>query len=264
MFPDPLSDPTLVPESVENVIAGRAYELIWLNGEGGLTFRVFDSEESFFVKWTPSGSGVDLASEARKMEWARRFISVPLVIGQGVDGQGSWLATARIDAENAVSPRWMRDPRTAAVAMGTGLRALHDALPVVGCPFSWSVEERLSRVEQKAGCGAFADHQWSEEFLGMGVDDALRELHSVPRPDLVVCHGDACAPNTLIGEDGRCRSHTDLGSLGVADRWADLAVAAWSTVWNYGPGLEDVVYDSYGLDPDPDKIRYYRLLWELD
>ena len=264
MFPDPLSGTVVVPKSVETVINGRAYELVWLNGVGGLTFRVLDSGKSFYVKWAPSGSGVDLASEARKMEWARRFISVPLVVGQGRDDQGSWLVSEGIDAENAISPRWKRDPRTAAKAVGTGLRALPDALPVTECPFSWSAEWRLNRIKQKAERGAFAEHRWSEEFSGMSVHEALRELHTVPRLDLVVCHGDACAPNTLIGEDGECRSHTDLESLGIADRWADLSVAAWSTVWNYGPGLEDVVYDSYGVQPDPDKIRFYRLLWECE
>jgi len=49
----------------------------------------------------------------------------------------------------------------------------------------------------------------------------------------------------------------------VGDRWADLAVAAWSAVWNYGPEWEMNVYDAYGLEPDEAKIRYYRLLWEL-
>ena len=50
---------------------------------------------------------------------------------------------------------------------------------------------------------------------------------------LVVCHGDACAPNTLIADNGTCSGRTDLGAMGVADGWADLAIATWSTVWNY-------------------------------
>jgi aminoglycoside phosphotransferase len=264
VFPDPLADPITVPKSVETVINGRTYELIWLNGVGGLTFRVFDFETSVYIKWAPSDSGVDLASEARKMAWARKFISVPLVINQGVDNQGSWIVTEGIDAENAVAPRWTKDPQTAARALGSGLRALHEALPVTGCPFSWTVEQRMNQIKQKVAQGAFADHQWSDGFSEMNVDDALRELQAVPRLDLVVCHGDACAPNTLIGEDRQCHAHTDLGSLGVADRWADLAIASLSTVWNYGPGLEDVVYDSYGIEPDSDKIRFYRLLWEME
>ena len=69
--------------------------------------------------------------------------------------------------------------------------------------------------------------------------------------------------NTLIGDDGRCTGHVDLGALGVGDRWADLAVASWSTVWNYGPGWEEPLYDAYGIAPDAEKIRYYRLLWSL-
>jgi kanamycin kinase len=51
-------------------------------------------------------------------------------------------------------------------------------------------------------------------------------------------HGDACAPNTLISHDGHCSGHVDFGALGTADRWADLAIATWSTIWNYGPGWE--------------------------
>jgi len=79
----------------------------------------------------------------------------------------------------------------------------------------------------------------------------------------VVFHGDACAPNTLLVDAGEWRAHVDFGSLGVGDRWADLAVMSWSTVWNYGPGWEATVYDAYGVEPDEEKIRYYRLLWTL-
>ncbi|GGM00479.1 hypothetical protein [Nakamurella endophytica] len=49
----------------------------------------------------------------------------------------------------------------------------------------------------------------------------------------------------------------------MADRWADLAVATWSTVWNYGPGHEAAVLEAYGVEPDPVRTAYYRLLWDL-
>ena len=79
----------------------------------------------------------------------------------------------------------------------------------------------------------------------------------------MVCHGDACAPNTLLDEDGSCTGHVDLGQLGVADRWADLAIATWSTEWNYGPGWESALLHAYGVDADPERTAYYRLLWDL-
>jgi kanamycin kinase len=40
-------------------------------------------------------------------------------------------------------------------------------------------------------------------------------------------------------------------------------VLAWSTEWNYGPGWEQLLFDAYGIAPDPERARYYRLLWDL-
>jgi kanamycin kinase len=84
-----------------------------------------------------------------------------------------------------------------------------------------------------------------------------------PVDQLVVCHGDACPPNTLLSDDGRWSGHVDLGLLGIADRWADLAVATWSTDWNYGPGWDQLLLEAYGIAPDPERTHYYRLLWDL-
>ena len=55
----------------------------------------------------------------------------------------------------------------------------------------------------------------------------------------------------------------DLGELGVADRWWDVAVGAWSVGWNFGVGLEPLFYESYGVTPEPDRIHFYRLLYDL-
>jgi kanamycin kinase len=84
----------------------------------------------------------------------------------------------------------------------------------------------------------------------------LRAADIPPAHELVVCHGDACAPNTLVTSDGRWSGHVDLGLLGVADRWADIAVAAWSTEWNFGPGWEPLLLDSYGIARDPGRTQY--------
>ena len=53
------------------------------------------------------------------------------------------------------------------------------------------------------------------------------------------------------------------GELGVADRWWDLAVATWSLTWNLGPGWEDLFLERYGIDADPERIGYFRLMYDL-
>ena len=141
------------------------------------------------------------------------------------------------------------------------MRALHDRLPVRDCPFSWDVQERLARMR---AAGRHDPAQWHPEHAGLSLDEALARLAGLPPVDrLVVCHGDACAPNTLLDDNGGWSGHVDLGALGVADRWADLAVATWSLDWNYGPGWQSVLLAAYGVEPDPQRIAYYRLLWDL-
>ena len=91
----------------------------------------------------------------------------------------------------------------------------------------------------------------------------IERLRDAPKVDrLVVCHGDACAPNTLLDAKGKFLAHVDMGSLGVADRWADLAVATWSTIWNFGDGFERALLEAYGVESDPERSAYYRLLWD--
>ncbi len=80
----------------------------------------------------------------------------------------------------------------------------------------------------------------------------------------MLAHGDACAPNTLIGADGEWTGHVDLGDLGVGDRWADLAIASLSLDWNFGEGHQAELFDAYGIEPDEDRIRYYRALWHQE
>jgi kanamycin kinase len=256
--------PVEVPPIVTELAAGRPVRAVWRNEAGGLTFELGSSARQF-VKWTPPGSGIDLAAEVARLRWAAEYAVVPRVVGEGADGTGSWIVTDGLPGRMAVDDHWKRDPGTAVRAIGAGLRALHDALPVADCPFDWSAAPRVAAARSRAAAGRAEPAQWHREFQHLGtVGRALDLLAEIPPVDrLVVCHGDACAPNTLIGDDGSCTGHVDLGALGVADRWADLAIATWSTVWNYGPGWEDPLLAAYGVEPDPERTAYYRLLWDL-
>ena len=255
---------TPVPPVVSLIAGGRPVRGVWCNELGGSTWQLGDGLSREFVKWAPQGTAVDLFGESERMRWARSFTPVPRVIDVGANDHGRWLHTAGLPGENAVADRWKAEPATAVRAIGEGLRAFHDALPVEECPFQWSVQDRLDEARQRAGDGLMDPAIWHSEHRHLGVEGALAILADAPPVEqLVVCHGDTCAPNTLVGEDGQWSGHVDLGALGVADRWADLAIATWSTQWNYGAGWEAPLLEWYGIDPDPDRTRYYRLLWDL-
>lgn len=234
-----------VPAAVRTVAADERVVPVWRNERGGLTFALPATRR--YVKWQPAGSGIDLAHEAARLAWAAPHTTVPDVLATGSDEDGAWLVTAALPGLSAVSPRWVAAPAVAAAAIGAGLRAMHDALPVASCPFDWGVAARLARADER----------------GSGSSAARSAVGEPPPIDLlVVCHGDACAPNTLLDDAGRWSGHVDLGALGVADRWADLAVATASLGWNYGPGWDGALLEAYGVAPDDERAAYYLRLWD--
>ncbi len=214
---------------------------VWRNAIGGVTFRTDDGR---YIKHGPRNAETSLRAEAGRLSWARRYVEVPSVIETGAGPTNEWLVTRAIEASSAVEPRWIERPATAVGAVGEALRALHDALPVADCPFEWTVPVRIANARRR----------------GIRVPIDLRTPPPVDR--FVVCHGDACCPNTLLDDDGHGVAHVDLGALGIADRWADIAVAAMSTEWNYGPGWQDALIEAYGVKPDDERLAYYRALWD--
>ena len=233
------ADDVVVPDRVRAIAGNAEVVPVWHNELGGLTFRA----GAFFIKWGPRHKEASMADEAKRLAWAAHWTPVPEVRDHGETDDEEWLVTTALEAESAVSRRWIAEPETAVRAIGSGLRALHEALPVEECPFDWSVPSRILRARER----------------DIVLPAELRDPPPVDR--LVVCHGDACAPNTLVSDEGRWAAHVDFGSLGVADRWADIAVASMSLEWNYGPGWEPTFYEAYGVDPDPDRVSYYRALW---
>lgn len=249
------------PPAVIALAQGRPIRPVWRNELGGLTFE-YGGHERQFVKWNPTGNGIDLAAEARRLRWAARYSPVPRPVVEGSDSHGDWLITAALPGHNAVSPRWLAAPATAVEQIGRGLRVLHEALPVDACPFDWTASTQLADLD--AHPERWDPARWHDDHRHLPVADVRARLADPPPVDrLVVGHGDTCPPNTLLTDDGVWSGHVDIGRLGLADRWADLAVATWSLGWNYGPGWEALLLRSYGVEADPERTAYYRLLWDL-
>ena len=212
-----------------------------------MTFRVgsaargFPGTESIKVA---NANTADFARDAERLPWAARYVPVPRVLGFGIDGHCAWLRTRGLPGLLTVDPRWLAARDGAVQAIGVGLRMLHDRLPVRSYPFGWSAHGRLAKLTPVG---------------------RARLGEPPPIDHLAVCHGNACSPNTLIDDDGRCCGHVDFGELGVADRWADLAVATLSLGWNYPGRVWDAeFFAAYGVEPDPARIDYYRRLWQAE
>nr|BFF16401.1 hypothetical protein GCM10025699_77040 [Microbacterium flavescens] len=185
-IPDPDEHSLEVPKAVRVAARDDSITPVWLNEAGGVTFRLGDGPGRRFAKWAPHGSGLDLHAEELRLRWAAEFTPVPRVLEIGSDDDGDYLLTAGLPGRSAVDARWVAAPEAAVRAAGRGLRLLHDALPVDECPFGWSVEERIATS---------ATARTAPPRLGDPPPDDL----------VVVCHGDACVPNTPCTTTARGR-----------------------------------------------------------
>jgi kanamycin kinase len=251
--PGPARGPVLPPERVP---ARRPAQLTNPRPNSGRRRAERHRSHSTYLKWVPHGAPCpDLLAEADRLLWAGSFAPVPRVLGAGRDTGGSWMLTAAVEvggavATSAIEPQWRSRAERSAIAVGIGLRRFHDALPTDTCPFVRTAETRVA---------ALAGRPSTAQPL------TAQSVGTPPPVDrLVVCHGDATVPNTLLDHVGRFAAHVDVGDLGVADRWSDIAVTTRSVTRRYGPGLEPLVLAAYGVAPDHERTTYYRALWDAE
>ncbi|HEY8745213.1 MAG TPA: APH(3') family aminoglycoside O-phosphotransferase [Chloroflexota bacterium] len=205
-----------------------------------------------------------LADERDRLIWAATRLPVPQVLAFGTDDEVEWLLTAGLPGVNAIDDRLRADPARLVPLLGEGLRRLH-SVPIGDCPFDSRLDGALRLAQHRVATGLVDAGQDLHSDHGLHTAEAALARLMDMRPaeeDLVVCHGDFCLPNILLS-DGHVSGYVDLGRLGVADRWWDLAVATWSVTWNLGPGWEDLFLEGYGIGWDHQKAAFYRLLYDL-
>lgn len=165
-------------------------------------------------------------------------------------------------------------------AIGRFLRRLH-ALPVSTCPFNARHELQLDLARQRLDAGLIDADDFDDERQGWSPEQVWAAMHALlpMDEDLVVSHGDLSLDNILIGdrerggdcdgdrdEDGKGAVEVigviDLGRVGIADRYRDLAILA-NCLDEFSPDLRATFFTAYGIaEPDARKLDFHLLMDE--
>jgi len=152
------------------------------------------------------------------------------------------------------------------VAVGTGLRALHD-LPLPGDPgmtIGWAAV--ADRCRAAVAAAEPAAHRLPEPYGRYPMDQLLTMFidgrPADPDADLVVCHGQPTLDRFLV-EGGRFQGLTGFDSVIVANRHLDLAVIHQSVQAVLGPEAVFRLYAAYGQDPNVALLEHHILASHL-
>jgi aminoglycoside phosphotransferase len=243
--------------------------LIEENREGMSGAGVFRLERSGqpdqYLKVGERYSEQDLSAEVSRLLWLRGRLPAPEVLYWSEQGTRQNLLMSAVSG----LPLYEEAPPEQLPALmrlyADGLRQIH-SIPVEGCPFDTGLDVKIAQAAQRVQAGLIDVDNFDPERQGRSAQSLFRELLAA-RPqseDLVFTHGDYCTPNVMIdGEMLVVTGFIDWGRAGIADRYTDLALAARSIDYNFGAAWIKPFFEAYGIEPDPAKVAFYKLLDEF-
>jgi len=225
------------------------------------------SDGAVYAKYA-AADGIDqLRDERDRIAWlGTTGIPGTDVVDFAESTDGAYLLTTAVPGVTGIDlPRNTHEK--ALHRLAAALRSLHELNPA-DCPFTRPVTTVLDEAADVVRRGAVNPQFLNDEWRRQRPEDLLDQLRAelpyaqLHAPDdLVVCHGDPCLPNVFFDPDSlEVTGFIDLGRLGVADRYADLALttAQLSNEWGLDPAA---FLSAYGLaDPDVRRLAFYLLL----
>ncbi|UGQ22231.1 APH(3'') family aminoglycoside O-phosphotransferase [Brucella anthropi] len=246
----------------------RAWVSIRSGESGDFLYRRHD--DLAYAKIASRVRIADLAGERDRLAWLHgRGVACPEIIAWRETEEGACLTMTAIPGVPAADLSGV-DLLKAWPSMAQQLGIMHN-LPVAQCPFERSLSRMFACAVDVVSRNAVnpdflpdEDKTKPQQELLARVEQELTVRLDQESADMVVCHGDPCMPNFIVDPQSlRCSGVIDLGRLGTADRYADLAlmVANAGESWAAPHEAERafaILLDILGINaPDRERLAFY-------
>jgi aminoglycoside phosphotransferase len=253
-----------LPPLLAEAVSGYAFRQIHIGLSPSKVFRLeAANKNSLYLKTSPRVPGFSLLQEKLKLKWLENRLSVPKVLQFAEDKNTDYLLLSEISGRPANDDCLKKDVSRVIEQLASGLKTIH-SLPIEGCPFDTRLDSAIELARERMVKGLVEEKDFDEERQGRIAEDIFQELIAAKPTDedLTFTHGDYCVPNVIL-KNGKLNGFVDWGNAGVADKYQDLALLSRSVSYNFGEEWEESVFEIYGIEPDCEKIYFYRLLDEF-
>lgn len=260
-----------IPDDIQKIVGSKKYVLNNV-GMSDSEVRIYND---FVLKIQTKSQETDNENEITR--WLGSQIPIPNILAYSAIGDTAYTLMTRIDGQMLCDEEHLKQPEKLIKLAAEGLKTLWK-IDVKECQYQTSrLNERLKAAEYNVlhnlvdlenvepdtfGDEGFANPQELIEWL----------KNNKPEEDIVLTHGDYCLPNIFIKDNAIC-GFIDLGKMGPADGWQDVAIAIRSLKHNFDGRYTNGKYvfdfkpqmllDELGIEFDRQKYKYYLLLDEL-
>ena len=260
-----------LPEAIQKAVGTEKHTVDKI-GESGSEVRVYSN---YVLKIQPHSPETD--NEYQFVRWINGRLPVPSIPAYEIHNGLAYTLMTKAEGKMLCDIDFLQTPELVINLAAQGLKMLWE-MDVCDCPCSVSrLSNRLKAAEYNVVHGLVDIENTEPETFGKGGFKDHRELlewlkNNRPPEDIVLTHGDYCLPN-IFAKGDRISGFIDLGKVGPADRWQDIAIAIRSLDHNFdgrylsGKPIFDfkpqMFLDALGVEMNEEKYRYYYLLDEL-
>ena len=257
-----------VPVDIRELLSGANLQTVSSGLSGTRVYRSVrpDGSACYLKVADAPWQREELLAEKERLEWLQGRLPVPEVYAFSAHERRSFLLLSEIPGLESCDARFERDIPAIVRLLAEGLRMIH-GVEIADCPFDRRLAHTVALAKRRVEAGLVDEADFDEQRRQTRANELFETLiKSQPEvEDVVFTHGDYCLPNILIEPSpSRISGFIDWGRAGIADRYQDLALAARSLAYNFGPGWEPLLWEAYGLQSvDIAKIAFYKLLDEF-
>ncbi len=257
-----------LPADFQALLVGASLQTVSMGEFGTRVFRIVRSNGiACYLKIADAPwQREELLAEKERLVWLQGCLPVPEVYAFRVENGRTYLLLSEVPGLVSCHETFERDIPVIVRLLAEGLRFIH-GVEIADCPFDRRLAHTIALAKRRVEAGLVDESGFDEQRRELWANELFETLLK-SRPeveDVVFTHGDYCLPNILIEPSPpRIAGFIDWGRAGIADRYQDLALAARSLTYNFGPGWEPLLWEAYGLQTvDSAKIEFYKLLDEF-
>jgi len=266
-----MSTPVPLPDGLRSTVAAYSWTPATDGESGGTVFRLeARGRPALYLKCGAGRVADDITAEMARLAWLAGRLPTPYLVPEVRHfvrlPHEAYLLTTAVPGRTAYECLVEQPARRIEIvgALARFLRALH-ALPLADCPFHAGHALRLDGARRNVEAGRVAEDDFGDAHAGWTAERVYeKSVAMLPIPcERVVTHGDFSVGNVLLDESGRVTGCIDVGRLGAADPYQDLAIL-WDNLGEFGGEVQRELWRAYGIaEPDTRKLWFHLCLDEL-